>query len=250
LASASAYADRRAWPPVPFAQTEGLREPRQTRHARANRGIELTTSSKSSSLRSAAVGAGSRIAFWWPLGLSFGLGAFAGIGGFTFRYAEGLSYFSADPAACVNCHIMQAEYDGWQKGSHHAVAVCVDCHLPHDFIPKYLAKAENGWRHGEKFTTQSFREPIFVQPAGLRILQDNCVRCHQALVPMLGDHEQSVAAGAHARNASGRSDTPQCVHCHATVGHGERAGLGGPLRTAELRQLLDSPMTARQTDSP
>src|SRR5688572_15685025 len=80
----------------------------------------------------------------WPLGLSVVMGLFAGIGGYTFRYAEGLSYFSKDPKACVNCHIMQPEYDGWQKASHHTVAVCVDCHLPHAFIPKYYAKAENG----------------------------------------------------------------------------------------------------------
>ena len=71
-------------------------------------------------------------------------GVLLGVGGYTFHYAEGLSYLSTDPAACVNCHIMQPQYDSWQKSSHHAVASCVDCHLPHDFIGKYIAKAENG----------------------------------------------------------------------------------------------------------
>jgi hypothetical protein len=28
--------------------------------------------------------------------------------------------------------------------------------------------------------------------------------------------------------APGRSEEVRCVHCHQTVGHGERAGLGGP----------------------
>src|SRR5215831_16205620 len=82
-----------------------------------------------------------------------------GVGAFTFVYARGLSYLSPDPKACVNCHIMQPQYDAWQKASHHTVAVCVDCHLPHAFVRKYLAKAENGWRHGKKFTLQSFAEP-------------------------------------------------------------------------------------------
>lgn len=121
----------------------------------------------------------------WAIGVAVAVGLTAGIGAYTFRYAEGLSYFSTDPKACVNCHIMRPQYDGWQKASHHAVAVCIDCHLPHDFVPKYLAKAENGWRHGEKFTTQSFQEPIFVQARGGEILQDNCLRCHGPLVDEL-----------------------------------------------------------------
>lgn len=75
------------------------------------------------------------------------VGAALGVGGTTFRYAEGLSYLSTDPAACANCHIMQPQYDSWQKASHHTVATCVDCHLPHDFIGKYYAKAENGYHH-------------------------------------------------------------------------------------------------------
>ena len=32
---------------------------------------------------------------------------------YTFHYAEGLSYFSSNPQSCVNCHIMQPQYDGW-----------------------------------------------------------------------------------------------------------------------------------------
>ncbi len=29
-------------------------------------------------------------------------------------------------------------------------------------------------------------------------------------------------------------DSLGCVHCHATIGHGEKAGLGGPETTLEL----------------
>jgi cytochrome c nitrite reductase small subunit len=58
------------------------------------------------------------------------LGATAGLGMFTFHYAEGLSYFSSDPKACKNCHIMNDQYESWSKGPHHAAAGCVDCHLP------------------------------------------------------------------------------------------------------------------------
>src|SRR4051812_20881481 len=118
-----------------------------------------------------------------PLALAVVIGVAAGIGSYTFRYAEGLSYFKRDPKACVNCHIMQSQYDGWQKGSHHDVAVCIDCHLPHAFFEKKCwSKSENGWRHGQRFTTQNFVEPVVVQAKGRAILEENCVRCHEDLV--------------------------------------------------------------------
>jgi len=161
----------------------------------------------------------------WPLGpilLSVALGALAGIGAYTFRYAEGLSYLKTDPKACVNCHIMRPQYDGWSKSSHHAVAVCVDCHLPQAFFAKYATKTENGWRHGKLFTTQTFREPIEIGKRGSEILQANCVHCHEGLVHAM------VGASANPQREL------RCVHCHITVGHGERAGLGGPLRRTEV----------------
>ena len=143
------------------------------------------------------------------------VGALAGLGLFTFDYAEGLSYLSTDPAACANCHIMQSQYSSWQKSSHHAVARCVDCHLPHDFIGKYIAKAENGWHHSKGFTLQDFHEPIMIKPGNAAILQDNCERCH-------ADLTHQLVAGA-----TRPGDEVKCVHCHQAAGHGEVVGLGG-----------------------
>jgi len=165
-----------------------------------------------------------------PWILAVTLGVAAGLGAYTFSYAKGLSYFGTDPRACTNCHIMEPEYAGWQKGSHHGVAVCIDCHLPHSLVPKYLTKAENGYRHGKLFTTQTFEEPITVKPAGLAVLQSNCERCHADLV-----HE---ILGLSERRAAQAAPLP-CIHCHWTVGHGERSGLGGPLSASELGAQLD-----------
>jgi cytochrome c nitrite reductase small subunit len=148
------------------------------------------------------------------MALAVALGLLAGIGGFTFLYAEGFSYMSDDPKVCVNCHIMQPQYDSWQKASHHTVATCVDCHLPHGFIGKYLSKAENGYHHSVAFTLQNFQEPITIKDKSSRILQNNCLACHGSLV-----HEQVVRAAR-------ASDKVRCVHCHSSVGHGETTGLG------------------------
>jgi cytochrome c nitrite reductase small subunit len=145
-------------------------------------------------------------------------GILAGVGGYTFLYAEGFSYMSDDPEVCVNCHIMQPQYDSWQKASHHTAARCVDCHLPHDFFRKYLAKADNGWHHSKGFTMQDFHEPIMIKEPNSKILQENCLACHGDLV-----HELVVGV-------NGPADEVRCVHCHVEVGHGETTGLGGPER--------------------
>jgi cytochrome c nitrite reductase small subunit len=156
------------------------------------------------------------VATLWLL-LAVLIGVAAGVGGYTLVYANGFSYMSSDPKVCINCHIMQPQYDSWQKSSHHAVAGCVDCHLPHGFVGKWAAKALNGYNHSAAFTAQNFHEPITITPGNARILQDSCLACHGALV-----HEAVYSPG--------RGDEVRCVHCHLTVGHGERAGLGGPRR--------------------
>jgi len=133
-----------------------------------------------------------------------------GVGAFTFHYGEGLSYFSTDPRACANCHIMNDEYNSWIKGPHHGAAKCIDCHLPHQFIPKYIAKANNGYHHSKGFTFQDFHEPIMIKPGNSRILQENCLRCH-------GDFVHDIIAGSKTE-----ADAVQCIHCHRLVGHGAR----------------------------
>jgi cytochrome c nitrite reductase small subunit len=142
--------------------------------------------------------------------LAIGVGALFGLGFYTFGYGKGISYFSTDPAACANCHIMRDEYDSWQKAPHHTAAKCVDCHLPHSFIPKMIAKTDNGWRHSKAFTLQDFHEPIQITPRNSRILQENCVRCH-------GEFLHAVVSGS-----TTDQDAIRCVHCHQDAGHGAR----------------------------
>ena len=134
--------------------------------------------------------------------LSILVGAMAGLGVYTFIYAQGYSYFSNDPEACANCHIMREHLESWQKSSHHTRAVCNDCHTPHALVPKFLTKADNGWNHSVKFTLQTFGDPIRIRASNAERLQANCVRCHEDLV------EDMKALS--------------CVRCHAGVGHGPR----------------------------
>ena len=139
------------------------------------------------------------------LALSVLGGVLLGSGVYTFDYAEGTSYMSNDPAACVNCHIMREQYDGWQKTTHHAVATCNDCHTPHDLVGKYTTKMVHGYRHSKGFTFQDFHEPIRISEKDREIVEANCVRCHTELVSQISGPEP---AG--------------CTRCHSDVGHGAR----------------------------
>ena len=140
------------------------------------------------------------------LGLVVGLAI--GIGLFTFSYAEGGSYLSNDPSACVNCHVMKPQYDAWIKGSHSAVATCNSCHAPHGNLPAKLAvKAINGFNHSLAFTTNRFPEPIRVREMNRKVTEATCRSCHESLV-----HSTPALA----------SETTSCIRCHDGVGHNTR----------------------------
>jgi cytochrome c nitrite reductase small subunit len=140
--------------------------------------------------------------------ISILIGIFAGAGGYTFYYAEGSSYFSNDPRACVNCHIMREQFDGWEKASHHGFATCNDCHVPHGFFSKWLTKASNGYHHSEAFTLQGFREPIRIRPGNAGVLNANCLYCHRDFVREITAHRTI------------KDEELYCVQCHGSVGHG------------------------------
>jgi|ERR1043165_862643 cytochrome c nitrite reductase small subunit len=139
--------------------------------------------------------------------LATGGGMMAGLGAFTFSYGEGLSYFSTDPQACANCHAMQGHLESWQKSGHHHAASCVACHLPHDFVGKYISKADNGFFHSWDFTFDGYPDRILMKERNRRILENNCVGCHR----------ETSAEMAHAH---GTGESTSCLHCHARVGHG------------------------------
>jgi cytochrome c nitrite reductase small subunit len=135
------------------------------------------------------------------------VGVAVGMGGFTFVYAEGGSYLSNDPAACANCHVMQEQLQDWSRSSHHAVAVCNDCHAPHDLVGKYMTKAINGWNHSLAFTTGDFPEHMRITPRNRAVTQGACRSCHAEVVDAI-DH------------AAGEASQPlDCIRCHRSVGH-------------------------------
>lgn len=137
------------------------------------------------------------------------IGAALGVGAYTFVYARGASYLSDDPKACVNCHVMRPQFDGWVKSSHHAAASCNDCHTPHDFVGKWTVKAKNGFWHSFYFTTGRYPDNITITKSNRAVAEANCRRCHAAVV--------EAVDGVHAG-----PDRLACVSCHGPVGHPDK----------------------------
>lgn len=147
------------------------------------------------------------------------VGVFGAAGAYTFVKAKGASYLSDDPAVCANCHVMQEHLDGWQHSSHRVVAVCNDCHLPHQsLVAKLLVKASNGYHHSKAFTTQDFAEPIRIKPGNAKVLEDNCVRCHSELT---GDITAHGTLGV-PTDPTQKANLHGCARCHQEAGHGPR----------------------------
>lgn len=144
---------------------------------------------------------------FWQISLFAVIGIMIGLGTFTFNYAEGLSYFSSDPAACVNCHIMREQFDAWNHSSHKNFAACNDCHTPHTFPGKWVVKGINGWNHSLAFTTGNFPDPIRIKDMNARVAQENCVSCHADLVSQIHQEEPDKQEN--------------CIACHGNVGHGK-----------------------------
>jgi len=145
---------------------------------------------------------------WLKAVLALMLGLTAGLGVFTFFYAKGYSYFTNNPAACANCHVMQSHYDAWTKSSHRSVASCNDCHTPHNLPGKLYVKSRNGFWHSYYFTFGGFPEPIRITPPNRTVTENACRHCHAPIVQAIDRFHNA-------------GKTLDCIRCHASVGHWE-----------------------------
>ncbi len=133
-------------------------------------------------------------------------GLFVATALFTFDHADGTSYLRDDPAACTNCHVMRAQYQGWQTGPHRNDATCNDCHTGTSLAGHYASKAVNGFNHAWAFTTGRFAEPLQINAFNRRIAEANCRRCHAPIARIVDGPAPHAEPGA-------------CLRCHANVGH-------------------------------
>ena len=157
-----------------------------------------------------------------------------GVFAYVVHISKALSYLSADPKACINCHVMNTQYATWQHSSHAQTAGCVDCHLPRDnMVNKYIAKAKDGYNHTVAFTFNTYKNAIKISDDGAKRVQENCISCHASINANVvsnsylnhKDDDPSVATGR------------RCWECHKEVPHGKVRGLSSTPNALGVKEV-------------
>lgn len=149
----------------------------------------------------------------WKSTVAVLMGIFFGLAFYAFYISRAHSYLSDSPETCINCHVMYTNYQDWAHSSHRNVAVCTDCHVPHDNVfHKYLFKAEDGLRHATIFTLRTEPQAIYIREAGRAAVQQNCIRCHEHTVGMQFLGNVMPGYENHLKHR-------RCVDCHRETPH-------------------------------
>ncbi len=108
---------------------------------------------------------------------------------------------SESPGFCARCHVMESEYESWSHEGAHRRKLCVDCHLPNENAGiHYVWKSLDGLKDVAFFYSGRVPEHIRLTSHGEKVLQANCIRCH----------ETTVANISHER---------KCWDCHRRIMH-------------------------------
>jgi len=155
----------------------------------------------------------------WKPTVAVLLGIFCGLAAYGIYISKAPSYLSDKPEVCINCHVMNPQYNDWAHSAHRNVATCNDCHVPHDnLFHKYLFKAQDGLRHAAIFTMRTEPQVIYIRQAGKEAVQGNCLRCHEKVVGT--EFMGSVLPKYH-----NYLKERQCLDCHRETPHSRVNGL-------------------------
>jgi len=150
----------------------------------------------------------------WRVPVVVLLGILTGLVLYSMYVSRAPSYLSDRPETCTNCHIMAPQYATWSHSSHRSWTNCNDCHVPHNnALNKYYFKAKDGLRHASIFTLRKEPQVIFIREAGREAVQNNCIRCHAALIT---DSKLLSRTPVYHQQRLDR----KCWECHQEVPHG------------------------------
>ncbi|MGM0613852.1 MAG: cytochrome c nitrite reductase small subunit [Bacteroidota bacterium] len=151
----------------------------------------------------------------WKIPVIILLGIFVGLGAYLVHISRAASYLSDEPETCINCHVMVPQYATWMHSSHREHTNCNDCHVPHDnFVDHYYFKAKDGLRHATIFTLRNEPQSITIKHAGVEVVQQNCIRCHEDLI------EEEKIFNKNKELVEIRKER-LCWDCHMDIPHGD-----------------------------
>ena len=170
----------------------------------------------------------------WKLPVAIILGVLFGLSIYLFKISHASSYLSESPKTCINCHVMESQYSSWFHSSHREQASCNDCHVPHENIAKkYFFKGKDGLRHSTIFTLRNEPQVIMIKEEGIRVVQNNCIRCHDNV-------NQEVMDNMATFTKHNTKEDKLCWECHREVPHGRVNSLSSVPNT--LVPKLKSPV--------
>lgn len=165
------------------------------------------------------------------LGLLLGVVFFGSVGSF-------MVYANSEKFCATSCHEMD-QLAQEHKGTIHDTnrtgmrATCNDCHVPHGYIPNYLAKFSlwrDYWGHfvthsidtKEKFEAKRYELAKKVWVYMKENDSRECRHCHTT-AKMDADKQSAKAKARHERL---RTENITCVDCHFGIAHSEPDGPG------------------------
>ncbi len=165
-------------------------------------------------------------------GLFVGAVAFGSVGSF-------MVYANSEQFCAQSCHEMTIGPAAEHKGTIHDTnrsgvrAACNDCHVPHDYIPNYLAKLglfHDIWGHfvthsidtKEKFEAKRYELAKRVWTYMKANDSRECRHCHNT--GKMDPEKQSEKAQA--RHEKARNEGLTCIECHFAIAHNEPNGPG------------------------
>lgn len=109
------------------------------------------------------------------------------------------------PKFCGSCHLMAPWVDTYLASNHRQYSTCGDCHIPHEMIKGAFYKAFTGTRDGIETTFGMIPDRVEISDHGSKVVNDNCLRCHQKLMEVVG----------YPKNDRGQD----CYDCHQNLPH-------------------------------
>lgn len=115
-----------------------------------------------------------------------------------------------DEEFCGSCHIMEPQVTTYMASPHQGEAECADCHVPHQWVRGSVDKAWTGFKDFVGVVRNHDPFDIQASPHAKRVIQENCLRCHQDFMHAVGD--TSEAGGKY------------CFDCHRNIVHAIKPG--------------------------
>lgn len=166
------------------------------------------------------------------VGLGAGLVFFASGGSF-------MVYANSEKFCAQSCHEMANTVAKEYKGTIHdsnrsgVRATCADCHVPHGYLPNYLAKVglfSDYWGHfvtGSIDTKEKFEAKRYelAKRVWFSMKENDSRECRHCHTTAKMDPEKQTDK-AKARHEKARNEGLTCVECHFGISHTEPSGPG------------------------